>query len=164
MLADFRGVKKVYYNGSYHDSVRFGNELIWEVDKKMEGILHRSEVDLTGLTGVDIGEFKSDVNASNDEYGSIFYFSTPYAQTVRGVLFDYNNKEILKFISINDWFIEVDSEEIELSGMRGLYFQKEYPPSYLERLVGLPFPYGTFYKKEKLTEHNKISVWIKEEV
>ena len=164
MLADFRGVKKVYYNGSSHDSVPFGNELIWEVDKEMEGIPHRSEVDLTGLTEVDIGEFINDVYAYNDEYGSLFYFATNDVQNVRGVRFSYNNKEILKFISINDWFIEVDSEEIERLGMSGIYFQKECPPSYLERLFGLPFPYSTLYVKNKLTEHNKISLWIREEV
>lgn len=161
MLADFRNVKKVYYNGSYLDSVYFGNELIWETFKKMEGILRRSEVDLTGLTEIDTGKIKGGVDAYNDEYGVLLSLNTSSVQTAGGIYLSYNNKEIVKFISINDWFIEVDSEEIKLSGRGGIYFQKEYPPSYLERLFGLPFPYGTLYNKNKLTEHNKISLWIR---
>lgn len=162
MLADFRNVKKVYYNGSYLDSVYFGNELIWEAEKEMEGILRRSEVDLTGLTEVDVGEIKGGFSAYNDEYGSILSFDIVRSQSVGGIYIGYSKKEAFKFISISDWFIEIDSEEIESAGwFNGLVVNKGYPPSYLERLFGLPFPYGTLYDKNKLTEHNKISLWIR---
>lgn len=164
MIADFRNVKKVYYNGSYHDSVRFENELIWETEKEMEGILRRSEVDLTGLTEVDVKEVQGEFDAGNDDYGSYFLLSTTRVQTVGGIKIGYPYKEAFKFISINDWFIEVDSEEVQMWGRGGISFKKHYPPSYLERLFGLPFPYGTLYDEIKLTEHNKISLWIREEV
>ena len=153
MLADFRGVKKVYYNGSYYDSVRFGNELIWETLKEMEDVFKRSEVDLTGL---DEQVWEGDFNAFNDEFGS-FLVCSAYAKNL-SKRFVY-----LTYVSIDDWFIVIQPEEINSYDTFD-NFMKFLPPSYLERIFELPFPLGTYYDEYGELKNYKISLWFRKEV
>lgn len=154
MLADFRGVKKVYYNGSYYDSVRFGNELIWETLKEMEDVFKRSEVDLTGL---DEQVWEGSFDAFNDEFGS-FLTCTVFAKNL-SKSFDY-----LTYVSIDDWFIVIQPEEIYSSNLNYNNFMKFLPPSYLERIFELPFPLGTYYDEYGELKNYKISLWFRKEV
>lgn len=152
MLADFRGVKKVYYNGSYYDSVRFGNELIWETLKEMEDVFKRSEVDLTGL---DEQVWEENFDAVNDEFGS-FLSCIAYAKNL-SKSFDY-----LTYVSIDDWFIVIQPEEINNYGTFN-NIMKFLPPSYLERIFELPFPLGTYYDQTGELKNYKISLWFRKE-
>ncbi|EPH12529.1 hypothetical protein [Facklamia hominis] len=151
MLADFRNVKKVYYNGSYLDSVYYGNDLIWETLKAMEDVFKRSEVDLTEL---DEQVWDGDFYALHDEYGSYLIFSGKVRNLLKGL--DY-----LAYISINDWVIVVRPENVKRIGLN-YNFIKGLPVSYLERIFGLPFPFGTTYIKDDLKNH-KISLWFRKE-
>lgn len=151
MLADFRNVKKVYYNGSYLDSVYYGNELIWETYKAMEDVFKRSEVDLTEL---DEQVWDGDFYASHDGYGAHISSSG-----LRSLLPQIS--AIPAYVSINDWFVVVRTEDFTFA-RRIFNFNKYLPLSYLERIFGLPFPFGTTYIKDDLKNH-KISLWFRKE-
>ena len=152
MLADFRGVKKVYYNGSYHDSVYYGNDLMWEAFKEMEDVFKRSEVDLTGL---DEQVWKGAVGADNDELEASISFGGSR------LLFPQVSA-VPAYVSINDWFVVVRPEDLTFIG-RNFLFSKTLPPSYLERIFELPFPLGTYYDTDGELKNYKISLWFRKE-
>lgn len=153
MLADFRNVKKVYYNGSYLDSVYYGNELIWETYKAMEDVFKRSEVDLTEL---DEQVWDGDFYASHDGYGT--YISSSGLRSLLSQI-----SAIPAYVSINDWFVVVRTEDFTFA-RRIFNFNKYLPLSYLERIFGLPFPLGTIYIGNDELKNHQISLWFKKEV
>lgn len=152
MLADFRGVKKVYYNGSYHDSVYYGNDLMWEAFKEMEDVFKRSEVDLTGL---DEQVWKGAVATANDELEAGISFGGH-----RSLLPQVS--AVPAYVSINDWFVVVRPEDFIFIG-RLFNFNKILPPSYLERIFERPFPLGTYYDTDGELKNYKISLWFRKE-